>query len=163
MNLIILKSITLISLFAFYAHVLSGCAGESYEYHNGFSERVDVDYPSSSYHDNTNTSAFHPVSKVDTRIGKVYATAKGTTLYTFNRDADSVSTCYGDCAESWPPFRASEHAQSWGAFSAIERKDGSYQWAYNGRPLYTWVGDRKQGDTNGHGVNSVWYAAQPLR
>ena len=107
----------------------------------------------------TNTNRV--VSKVSTSLGEVFATAQGMTLYTFTKDTDSTSTCYGGCAASWPPFMAQANAETWGAFSVIERNDGSYQWAYKNQPLYTWVGDRSQGDTNGHGINNVWYVAQP--
>jgi predicted lipoprotein with Yx(FWY)xxD motif len=43
----------------------------------------------------------------------------------------------------------------------VTRDDGSKQWAYKGKPLYTWVKDAKPGDVTGDGVNSVWHIAQP--
>ncbi len=128
------------------ALALTGCATDSY---------------ASSYGNNNDTAASRVVSTVDTSLGNVFATKQGMTLYTFTRDDASVSNCYGGCAESWPPFTASINAEPWGAFTVIERTDGSYQWAYNDQPLYTWVGDRQRGDVNGHEINNVWYAAQP--
>ncbi|MDX1268112.1 MAG: hypothetical protein R3311_12185, partial [Oceanisphaera sp.] len=127
------------------ALVLTGCATDSY---------------ASSYGSNNESKARDVVSTVDTAIGEVFATTQGMTLYTFTRDSDSVSTCYGGCAESWPPFTAAQDAEPWGAFTVIERTDGSYQWAYDNQPLYTWVGDRQRGDVNGHEVSNVWFAAQ---
>lgn len=97
------------------------------------------------------------VSKVETSQGEVFANSEGKTLYTFTKDSQATSNCYGGCAASWPPFYAKKNAQEWGAFTVIERKDNTYQWAYNHQPLYTWVGDQKKGDTNGHGVNQVWF------
>ena len=97
------------------------------------------------------------VTKVDTAHGEVFATGNGLTLYTFKKDKAGVSNCYDGCAVNWPPFAASEAAKEWGAFTKIERKDGSLQWAYNDQPLYRWIGDQKEGDTNGQGVGSVWY------
>ena len=35
------------------------------------------------------------------------------------------------------------------------------QWAYKGKPLYTWAKDTKPGDVTGDGVNNVWHIAQP--
>ncbi len=120
---------------------------------------------SSSYQVATNTaqSTFtqNVVSKVNTSMGEVFATAQGMTLYTFTKDSDSVSNCYEGCVGSWPPFYAKQDARTWGAFTVIARKDGSYQWAYKNQPLYTWVGDRQQGDTTGHGVGNAWFTAQP--
>ena len=110
---------------------------------------------------NQSANAGRVVSKVNTSMGEVFATAQGMTLYTFTKDAASVSNCYDGCAASWPPFMAQANAETWGAFTVIKRDDGNYQWAYKNQPLYTWVGDRQQGDTNGHGINNVWYAAQP--
>jgi len=43
---------------------------------------------------------------------------------------------------------------------AIERKDGSKQWAKDGKPLYFWVGDTEPGETNGDGVGGVWHVAR---
>ncbi|WP_020407512.1 COG4315 family predicted lipoprotein [Hahella ganghwensis] len=117
------------------------------------------------YYQTANTSTPSPskkvVTKVSTSIGTVFANAQGMTLYTFTKDAEGVSNCYDGCTGSWPPFFAKANAKVWGDFTVIERKDGTYQWAYKNQPLYTWVGDRQQGDTTGHGVGSVWYAAQP--
>lgn len=140
MKLPTLSTVALVS-----ALVLTGCATDSY---------------ASSYGSSNDSPASGVVSKVDTSIGEVFATTQGMTLYTFTRDADSVSNCYDGCAESWPPFTASKDAETWGAFTVIERTDGSYQWAYDAKPLYTWVGDRQRGDVNGHEVSNVWFAAQ---
>ncbi|OZG70018.1 hypothetical protein BTA51_28230 [Hahella sp. CCB-MM4] len=130
---------------------------------NYYGSSASYDYGSNQVASNTtqNASANRVVSKVNTSIGEVFATAKGMTLYTFTKDGASVSNCYDGCAGSWPPFLAKANAKTWGAFTVIERKDGTYQWAYKNQPLYTWVGDREQGDTTGHGVGKVWYAAQP--
>ena len=34
------------------------------------------------------------------------------------------------------------------------RSDGTQQATYNGHPLYTFVGDKQPGDTNGEGLNA---------
>jgi predicted lipoprotein with Yx(FWY)xxD motif len=33
-------------------------------------------------------------------------------------------------------------------------------WAYEGHPLYTFVKDKKAGDTTGDGANGVWHVAK---
>ncbi len=98
---------------------------------------------------------------VQTDSGKVIAAAKnGLTLYTFRKDAKNTSNCYDKCAANWPPFTAGASAKPEGALGIIQRKDGSRQWALNGKPLYFWVGDSAQGDVNGDGVGGVWDAVR---
>ena len=42
------------------------------------------------------------------------------------------------------------------------RDDGSKQWAYKGKPLYTWIKDTKPGDISGDGfLNNAWHIAMP--
>ena len=43
----------------------------------------------------------------------------------------------------------------------LARDDGSKQWAYKGKPLYTWVKDAKPGDRTGDGFNNAWRVARP--
>lgn len=98
---------------------------------------------------------------VKTNIGEVIAAAdNGLTLYTFRKDRRNTSNCYSDCAAAWPPFLASGAAHSEGGLGIIERKDGSRQYALNGKPLYFWAGDSRKGDTTGDGVGGVWDAVR---
>src|SRR4051812_19734398 len=95
----------------------------------------------------------------------VYADANGKTLYTFDKDEKpGVSVCTGECAVAWPPFAASAASQPSGAWTIIARDDGSKQWAFNGKPLYTFVKDEKPGDAKGQDVVKLWHAAtyEPL-
>jgi predicted lipoprotein with Yx(FWY)xxD motif len=56
---------------------------------------------------------------------------------------------------------AAADAQPSGEWTVVKRDDGSSQWAYKGRPLYTWAKDTKPGDRTGDGVNNVWRLARP--
>jgi predicted lipoprotein with Yx(FWY)xxD motif len=87
----------------------------------------------------------------------------GMTLYTFDRDVggSGKSVCNGQCATLWPPLMASSYALPTGDYSVVTRDDGNKQWAYKGKPLYTWVKDTKPGDKTGDGVNNVWKVARP--
>lgn len=88
--------------------------------------------------------------------------AKGMTLYTFDKDAAGKSNCNGPCANNWPPLAASSGAASMGKYTVVTREDGSKQWAYDGKPLYTWAKDSKPGDTTGDGLGSgAWHVAKP--
>ena len=84
----------------------------------------------------------------------------GMTLYTFDKDSQGVSNCYDGCAVKWPPYMASKNAKVDDGFGVIKRKDGAEQWTYHGQPLYTWMGDKKKGDTNGDGLGGVWHVVK---
>ncbi len=88
-------------------------------------------------------------------------TSNGMTLYTFDKDGDGKSNCYGKCAKNWPPMAATASSKTEGDFSVVKRKDGTFQWAYKGMPLYTWFKDMKAGDNTGDGVKGVWHTARP--
>jgi predicted lipoprotein with Yx(FWY)xxD motif len=97
-----------------------------------------------------------------TALESVLADSKGMTLYTFDKDATpGKSACNGQCAKNWPPLAAKANAKPMGDWTVVTRDDGSKQWAYKGKPLYTWVKDSKPGDTSGEGVNNVWHVAKP--
>jgi len=85
----------------------------------------------------------------------------GMTLYTFDKDSGAKSVCNGPCATNWPPLAAAGGAMASGDWSVITRDDGSKQWAYKGKPLYTWSKDKMAGDKTGDGFNSVWHVARP--
>ncbi|MFO1395763.1 MAG: hypothetical protein U1F48_01745 [Burkholderiales bacterium] len=93
--------------------------------------------------------------------GGVMTDAKGMTLYTFDKDAGGKSACNGQCATNWPPLMAGADAKASGDWSVITRDDGAKQWAYKGKPVYTWVKDTKPGDMTGDGfANGAWHAVK---
>ena len=95
-------------------------------------------------------------------VDGVLVNAAGMTLYTFDRDVggSGKSVCNGPCATNWPPLMASGDPPS-AAWQVVTRDDGGKQWAYQGKPLYTWIKDTKPGDKTGDGVNNVWKVAKP--
>ncbi|WP_431859130.1 COG4315 family predicted lipoprotein [Azospirillum sp.] len=106
-------------------------------------------------------AAGEPAKTAQAAGGQVLTDQKGMTLYTFDKDASGKSACNGPCATNWPPLVASADAKPMGKYTVITRDDGVRQWAYSGKPLYTWAKDAKPGDTTGDGVNSVWHVAKP--
>jgi predicted lipoprotein with Yx(FWY)xxD motif len=84
----------------------------------------------------------------------------GRTLYIFDKDEHGKSNCNNDCSAMWPPFAAAQGAGATGDFSLLKRSDGTLQWAYKGKPLYTYVGDGKAGDALGDGRGGVWHVAR---
>ena len=83
----------------------------------------------------------------------------GMTLYTFDKDAanSGKSTCNGPCAALWPPLMATAADQPVGAYSIVTRDDGARQWAYKGKPVYTYKADQKAGDRSGDNFKDVWH------
>ncbi|MFY0663698.1 MAG: hypothetical protein JXQ97_03680 [Natronospirillum sp.] len=102
----------------------------------------------------------NPTTSRTTSVGNVLTDKAGMTLYIFTRDTAGVSNCAGNCAVNWPPFMADDGATGSGKFSVIARADGGRQWAYDGMPLYYWIGDTQPGDVNGQGVNDVWFVVE---
>ena len=87
--------------------------------------------------------------------------AQGMTLYTYGKDSEGQSNCTEQCADIWPPLIAEEGAQPSGKWSLVTRPDGTVQWAYDGKPLYTYAKDKQPGDTTGDTLMGVWHVAKP--
>lgn len=101
-------------------------------------------------------------------LGAILVDSRGMTLYDFHKDKGTTSSCYGACAENWPPLLTDGETSAAGGASAAklgttERKDGSTQVTYAGHPLYTYTGDQGPGEANGNDVEAFgaeWYALQ---
>jgi predicted lipoprotein with Yx(FWY)xxD motif len=93
--------------------------------------------------------------------GKLVNSA-GMTLYTFDRDvaASGKSACNGPCAAIWPPAMAAADAKADGDFTIVVRDDGSRQWAYKGKPVYTYANDKKAGDMAGDNFKDSWHVVK---
>lgn len=86
-------------------------------------------------------------------------TKKGITVYTFDKDVANSgrSNCNGDCAVKWPPVLAAAADTPQGAFTIVARDDGRRQWAYKGKPVYTWPEDQEPGDKYGDNYLKAWH------
>ena len=103
---------------------------------------------------------YGPLKVQSTSMGKVLADANGMTLYTFDKDTAGKSNCNGECAEYWPPVKATASDKPVGDLTIITRDDGSMQWADDGKPLYTYVKDKAPGDVTGDNVKNVWHVVK---
>jgi predicted lipoprotein with Yx(FWY)xxD motif len=109
------------------------------------------------------------VGVASTGLGQILVDSRDRTLYLFQKDTGTTSTCTGACATSWPPLRATgQPPVGSGANAALlgttPRSDGGPQITYNGHPVYLFFKDQKPGDTNGEGVNAFgasWFALSP--
>ena len=93
----------------------------------------------------------------------------GKTLYLFEADMTSRSTCSGACAQNWPPLTTKGTPIAGGGvrqslLATRQRGDGTNQVVYNGHPLYYFAGDTKPGDTLGEGLTAFgagWDVVSP--
>jgi predicted lipoprotein with Yx(FWY)xxD motif len=91
---------------------------------------------------------------------------KGMTLYLYTKDTPGTSTCFGSCAQYWPPLLTTGKPVAGSGvdmsrFGTTTRTDGTTQVTYNGWPLYYYAKDKQPGDTTGDGVGNVWYLITP--
>ncbi|WP_055551837.1 SCO0930 family lipoprotein [Streptomyces sp. NBRC 110028] len=98
-------------------------------------------------------------------LGKIMVDGKGMTVYRFDKDsAWPMKTACVDaaCLDKWKPVKAVDTTKVAGVdaskVTSFKRPDGSKQAAFDCWLLYTFVGDKKPGDTNGQGVKGTWFA-----
>jgi predicted lipoprotein with Yx(FWY)xxD motif len=102
-------------------------------------------------------------------IGSVLVDSHGRTLYLFEKDRNGTSMCDSACAKFWP--RLTSHGSpraGKGVHQSLLRltgaRNGVGQVTYAGHPLYTFVGDKRPGQTTGEGLanfGAEWYAVGP--
>lgn len=92
------------------------------------------------------------------KAGGMLVDSKGMTVYTFDKDTanSGKSACTGKCAENWPAVKAGDSQLS-APYSTITRDDGTKQLAYKGKPLHTFVKDKKAGDKAGDKAMNAWH------
>src|SRR5690242_17270805 len=80
------------------------------------------------------------------KLGQILVDGNGRTLYLFEADKSSSSTCYGACATYWPPLLTDGAPMAGtGAKASLlgttKRTDGTTEVTYAGHPLYYVVTD----------------------
>lgn len=84
------------------------------------------------------------------------ADANGKTLYLKQGNKEEAE-CTANC--EWLTLRAPADAKAVGKFAAVKRPIGIQQWAYDGKLLYTFVGDEQPGDARGATIDGQWRVA----
>ena len=96
-------------------------------------------------------------------LGQILVGPDGRTLYAFTNDTEAKSTCYGTCAEAWPPAVVDRQLDrrlpaSTPASSAPSPATTAPSSSTAGKfPLYYFSGDARPGDVNGQGSGDVWF------
>lgn len=73
--------------------------------------------------------------------GRLLVNHKSFSVYTWDGDQPGKSNCTGNCLTQWAPVIAPETAKPQGEWTVIERSPGIRQWAFRGKPLYTYILD----------------------
>jgi predicted lipoprotein with Yx(FWY)xxD motif len=103
------------------------------------------------------------------KLGKILVDGSGKTLYLFEKDTTTASTCYDACAAYWPPLLTKDAPKAGAGVNAsllgtTRRRDGTLEVTYAGHPLYYVVTDHNPGDASGQGVNNfgaLWFVVGP--
>ncbi len=104
------------------------------------------------------------------KLGAILAAGpKKLTVYLFEADTGTTSSCTGACATVWPPVTTSGHPRASGGAASrllgtVKRPGGTMQVTYKGHPLYYYTQDSSKGQTNGEGSKGFggdWYLVQP--
>jgi len=102
-------------------------------------------------------------------LGTYLVDGRGMTLYLWDADRGTASTCYNACAKAWPPLLTNGTPTAAGGADASKlgvskRTDGTTQVTYNGHPLYYFYKDTKPGEMAGQGSNGFgapWWIVAP--
>ena len=109
-------------------------------------------------------------TKTHGKLGTILATGpKKMTVYMFEADKTSKSTCSGACAVAWPPVIAKGSPSASGQAASADlgtttRAGGIKQVTYKGHPLYYFIKDKDDGDAYGQGAHAFgadWYVLTP--
>ena len=106
------------------------------------------------------------VMVAESDLGEILVDGEGRTLYLFTPDEAGEPTCYEACAQAWPPLLVDGEVEVGEGlddddFSTAERTDGGQQVKVGDWPLYYFANDEQPGDTNGQGLNDVWFVVSP--
>jgi predicted lipoprotein with Yx(FWY)xxD motif len=100
-------------------------------------------------------------------LGKTVLTANnGLTLYSLSAEKHGTFICKGSCLKDWFPLVVAKGVKPTGPvpLGTVKRPDnGRRQVTFKGKPLYTFVEDKRKGQAKGEGIKDVgtWHAATP--
>ena len=108
------------------------------------------------------------IAAADSDFGTILFDGTGQAIYLFDVETTSKPSCYGACAEAWPPVLTDgEPVAGLGVENSLlattERTDGTIQVTYNDHPLYLYAHEGKR-EVKCHDVfmnGGNWYVVQP--
>jgi predicted lipoprotein with Yx(FWY)xxD motif len=101
-------------------------------------------------------------------FGDMLFDSKRQAIYIFENDGKGKTVCYGECAEAWPPVVTEGRPVAGKGVDAsllgtLERRDGTRQVTYAGRPLYYYAHEGP-GQVLCHNVDlngGLWWVVGP--
>jgi predicted lipoprotein with Yx(FWY)xxD motif len=101
-----------------------------------------------------------------TKLGPILVNSQAHTIYLFAKDRNGKSACSANCAKFWPPLLTKAKPTAGAGVKAAllgttRRTGGELQVTYNKHPLYTFLLDKRAGQTNGEAnlaFGAKWYA-----
>jgi predicted lipoprotein with Yx(FWY)xxD motif len=114
----------------------------------------------------SSSSTGKPVVKTAKVLGKKgLVNRSGMTLYSLSAETHGRFICTDTtCLSLWKPLIAARGTKPTGAshLGTVKRPDHRTQVTYEGKPLYTFTGDKKPGDAKGDGFKDVgtWHVAR---
>lgn len=157
---LILKPVSLFSILAAMAMILSACMSSATPAQTS-SVTLPVSNPTAAA---SNVPTIEVVT--DPSLGKILADGNGNTLYIFTKDAPDQSNCDAKCLANWPPLVSSGTPKLGPGVDAsligtAVLADGAKIVTYDHMPLYYFINDTLPGQTSGQDVGSVWYVVSP--
>ena len=76
-----------------------------------------------------------------TTVGRMLTTDKNESIYEFQGDTATTTTCMEACLTNWRPVFAPALARAQGEWDLLERTPGVLQWVFRGKPLYIHILD----------------------
>ena len=123
---------------------------------------------SSSGGGGTSPASSGTVATGSTSLGMVLTNSQGFTLYYFTPEKGATVVCASTsaCNTTCPPLTSSSGAPSApsgvsGTFGVVTLPNGTAEVTYQNWPLHTYSGDSAAGQTNGQGIQGMWFAATP--
>lgn len=154
------------------AAAVSGCSGSGNSSSGGGSTHADASTAARSAEQaaqaqaQAQTTAPATVTTMNVSpLGKILVNDKNLSLYLFQADKSTTSTCTGACAKLWPPLLVNGTPTVAGGvdqkkLGTSKRSDGGTQVTYDGHPLYRFAADTSPGNVRGQGLNNFgakWY------
>lgn len=105
------------------------------------------------------------VVELETGAATYLTTREQQTLYYHGREtAGDELVCIEACLDFWRPLEAPSIQDGGDKWAVIERPEGTLQWAYKGRPLYTYARDTFPGARLGDGAaRDLWNVVKEFK
>ena len=89
---------------------------------------------------------------ISSTTGRLVVNTDEYSVYSWDGDEHNQSNCTQECLQNWTPVSAPEIAIDRGEWTVVKQSTGFNQWAFRGKPLYTYNHDVKSRSFRGSDV-----------